>query len=465
MQTIIRIIIASVLFFTFKLNGQNNYNFNTKLTEYLSVQNERINFNGVVLVANSKEILYQRAIGFSSLENKTPLTVGSKFKIASISKSFTGMLVALAVKEGKLKLEDKIKQYFNECTLREKWDEITIQHLISHTSGIPHWKGYKDYWTIKSRLPLNTKQVLTDIFKMDLVFIPGKKVNYSSPAYFLLAVILQKVYGDTYDGILNKKIFKPLKLDNTGAYNDLSIIPKMTSGYHLLPNDSLIVAPYRSSSALKGSGSLYASAKDLLKWNRSLMNDSIWNSELKQSLFNPITDHLMPHNNKAQYGMGWYIHNKKNDRLKSYQASGGTFGYSSISVVYPERKLTLIVLSNISFLPMHSIWSDMEKIILEKPFKLPTIINSSLISIKSLEKFIGTYRASNNMQLKILEHQGKLFAKLGSKPPFRIYTESHSVFFGKKVGVRFTFNVLSDNKTVTGLKTEGKGKEFKFKKL
>tara|TARA_R110002049_G_scaffold55337_1_gene153594 strand:- start:274 stop:612 length:339 start_codon:yes stop_codon:yes gene_type:complete len=112
MQTVIKATIVFILSLTFKMYGQQTYDLNKKLTDYLTIQNERIGFNGVVLIANNKDVLYQKAIGFTSFENKIPLAIDSKFKIASISKSFTGMLIAMAIEEGNLMLNDPIKQIF-----------------------------------------------------------------------------------------------------------------------------------------------------------------------------------------------------------------------------------------------------------------------------------------------------------------------------------------------------------------
>ena len=109
MQIIIRVVIVLTVLSFLKINGQDNQEFDKKLTEYISIQNKRIGFNGVVLVANDKEVLYQKTIGYASHELQVPLAIDSKFKIASISKAFTGMLVAIAVQEGGIKLDDKIK--------------------------------------------------------------------------------------------------------------------------------------------------------------------------------------------------------------------------------------------------------------------------------------------------------------------------------------------------------------------
>ena len=458
MKAIFRTFLVCILILTYKLHGQSTSDFKEKLSNYLSIQNKRLHFNGVVLIANEDGILFQEAIGFASHELQVPLTIDSKFKIASISKSFTGMLVAIAQKEGKLRLENTIDQYFPDKALPNNWNKITIRHLVSHTSGIPHWDDYGDYWTVKSLLSLNQEQILNDIFSMSLMFNPGGDVNYSSPAYFILATILEKVYNDAYNNILTNKILNPLGLKNTGVYNDIEIIKNMSSGYSLLPSDSLIIAPYRHTSTLKGAGSLYSNAKDLLTWSKSVLNEPA-----SKDVFSKTTNLPMHHNNNAAYGMGWYIHNNSN-RSKAYQVAGGTLGYSSISVIYPEEKLYFVLLSNVSTFPINEIWSDIEKIIFNKPFQLPEITKELNIPKEMMGNLVGTYMAENNMKLTVIPYQNQLFVKLGGSRPLEIVYGKGLVFHAKKINIKFTFKMSSDNK-VEELIADGRGEVHHFKKI
>jgi|GEM_PF-2558276 len=455
MQTIIKIIIAFILLYTSSGYTQSNHDFSDKLSKYLSIQNKRLHFNGVVLIANKDKTIYEKAIGLASHELKVPISLDSKFKIASISKSFTGTLIAIAIKEGKLRLDDKIITYFPTYNLNDNWNKITIRHLVSHTSGIPHWKGLKNYFTIKSKLP---------IFKMNLLFLAGEKVQYSSPAYYLLATILENIYATTYANLLARKITDKLELRNIGVYNDTSILSNMVNGYHLLTDDNLIIAPYRNTAALKGAGNMYATAKDLHTWNKSLIDETSWKSSLTELMFTKTTNKTMPHNNNAFYGMGWYIHNSLQKRPKSYQVAGGTYGYSSISVIYPEEKMSVIILSNVSFLPINEIWNDIEKIIFNKPFKQPQVLISKEVSNDLLKKLIGTYLAPNGMKLRVIEYKSELFVKLGKNPPLKIILEEGLQFKAKKMNIKFMFKKGIDKK-INILTTEGRGEKHEFKKL
>lgn len=121
-----------------------------RLQDYLTIENQRIGFNGVCLIAKGEEVLFHQAFGTASFEYKIPMNTDHRFKIASISKSFTGLLMALAFEEGKLKSDDKIEKYLPEFK-DGYWKEVKLQHLLTHTSGVPHHEAIPDYWRVKSK--------------------------------------------------------------------------------------------------------------------------------------------------------------------------------------------------------------------------------------------------------------------------------------------------------------------------
>ncbi|MRG43841.1 serine hydrolase [Chitinophaga sp. SYP-B3965] len=379
------------------------------LLQYMQIQHERLGFSGILLVAKHDKVLYQQTIGMASVELNVPISIDNKFRIASVTKSFTAWLIVQAAKEGKLRLTDSLSSY-----IPNRWPKITIEELLTHTSGIPHNEGITDYWTIKSRLPLTKEQALAEILQMKLL---EKGTHYSSPGYFLLACILEKVYKNSYENILRSKL--PLK--STGVYNMQTIFPSMTTGYHMM-GDSLITAPYRDASLMKGSGDVYTTAKDLLLWNNTC-ND---------------------------YTYGW---TKEGD---AYYHGGGSFGCSAINVVYPKDSISIILLSNVSAMPVNEMWHDIEKIIFNRPFEMPQI--NTPIKIADPAKFAGRYET-----LQIINVNEKLYAKLGSNPAFEIFASGPLEFFGKKVNIRLIFEQDSTGR-ITGLKAEGNGRTLQFNK-
>lgn len=382
------------------------------LQQYLDVQHQRLGFSGVLLIAKKDSIVYQGTVGMASMELNVPIKTDNKFRIASITKSFTAWLIVQAAKEGKLRLSDPLSSY-----IPNRWPEITIEQLLTHTSGIPHNEGIRDYWTIRSRLPLTKEQALEAILEMKLL---PKGMHYSSPGYFLLACILEKVYNTSYEKLLAAKL---PQLKQTGVYNVRSIIPALTAGYHIM-GDSLAVAPYRDPSLMKGSGDLYSTAEDLLKWNNTC-ND---------------------------FSYGWM---KEGD---AFYHGGGSFGCSAINVVYPKDSLSIILLSNVSAMPVNEMWHDIEKIVFNRPFEMPEV--NSYIKVEDPVKYTGKYETEGATLMIILQND-QLYAKLGNNPAFEIYADSPLEFSGKKVNIRIIFK-QDEKGNVIGLLTEGRGRTLHF---
>jgi CubicO group peptidase (beta-lactamase class C family) len=426
-----------------------------QLHSYLEVIHAKKHFNGELLVAKGDRILFHEAIGLASIEHNVAMETDAVYRIASITKSFTGTLIAMAEQEKKLRYSDKAIRYIPG--LSDKFKDISIHQLLTHTSGLPHNEGIKDYWLTKSKLQMTTEQVINEINAVDLLFEPGSEAHYSSPGYYLLAVILETVYDDDYQRIVESKILNPLDMDETGTANTLAIIPKMAAGYHLMTDDSLVVAPYRNYSMLKGAGDMVSTASDLLIWSNSFFMNSLLGEETKAVMFNPDKT---THSDEKRHGYGWFINTKK---PKKYYRGGGTWGYSSYLVLYPEDKISIIILSNISFLPTEAIAADVEKIVYGLPFTMPVIQNAIPKSEVNVGLYAGNFLSdSNNMILRIVQTKIGLFAKLGDNPAFQIYPNGKHQFFGKKVDITFSFKIKDG--LVQSLKAEGVGRTFHFKK-
>ncbi|MEM9986058.1 MAG: serine hydrolase domain-containing protein [Bacteroidota bacterium] len=444
--------------------GQNDPDLQTQLDHYLAVQQQRIGFSGVVLISDANGILAQSAIGKASLELDVPMSMEHKFKIASMSKSFTGLLLSLAEQEGKLKLSDSLARFFPQLE-DPSWRQITLTQLLGHTSGVPHWAGMQDYWTVKTNLSLSPDQILEAIFQMDLLFPPGSQSAYSSPAYYLLAVVLEQVYQSRYETLLREKIVAPLSLINTQVCDGRAIIPGLCEGYHLLNDDSLVQAPYRNMAMMKGGGNLYSDARDVNQWCRSFLDAETWGADIQTRSLQAVSDMPMPHKKGDRYARGWYIRGSNQRGPWAYHIGGGTYGFSSKAAIYPDSKLSLVILSNVSFLPMDDVlWRDLEKLAFKQAFRMPAAFPDVVqLSPHTLSEYAGIYRANNGRTLQLLFHQNQLFAKLGPAPPFQIYAYGHDVLFGKKVEVRFRF-LRDEAGQLHALETRFKGREDHFVK-
>ena len=426
------------------------------LAAYLEYIHEQKGFSGEILIGNSNSITFQKTIGLASIEHNITLKPNAKYKIASITKTFTAALISKAKEEGKLSFEDEVSQYIPQ--LASKFKSISIHQLLTHTSGLPHNEAIKDYWPVKSRLSMNSDQVIAEINQVDLLFEPGTQMHYSSLGYYLLATILEKVYQEDYRQVLASKILNPLNMLLTGSSNSLAIIPEMTNGYHLVTDDSLVVAPYRNYSMLKGAGDLYSNGSDLLKWANTLLNEELLRNTIETPIFTPNGD--FKDDFGRQYAYGWFI--ETGDHLK-YSHGGGTWGYSSILALYPERKTSIVVLSNVSTLPTEAILKNIEKIIFNEGYEVPKAKIQVASTSTDLDLYAGSYISdSGQMKLNIVKNENGLIAQMGGNPAFQIYPKGEHEFFGKKIEILFSFKLT--NGKVSGLTAERMGQKFEFKK-
>lgn len=425
------------------------------LHQYLTISHIKRSFSGELLVAKEDNVIYREAVALASVENSLPIKTGANYRIASITKTFTATLISMAQEEKRLNVNDKAILYIKG--LSDKFKDITIYQLLTHTSGIPHNDAIKDYWLVKSKLQLDTKQIIAEINTTSLRFQPGSSWHYSSLGYYLLATILENVYQDEYRSILEKKILGRLHMTESGADYSLKIIPRMTEGYHLINDDSLVMAPYRNYAMLKGAGDMHATADDLLKWIRSFYASDLLTAKSKELLFTPA---VIQNPLGKKYGYGWFI---KNEKPIKYFHGGGTWGYSSCIIFYPEEKVSIIILSNVSTLAVESIAEDLEKIIFGLPFTLPTMETVGQNNAHDLSLYSGTFVSdSGEMKLTILDNKDGLFMQLQGNPPFQIYPKGNHRFFGKKVEIEIEFENQMDE--IIGLKAERMGRSFHFKK-
>ncbi|MDN5204227.1 serine hydrolase domain-containing protein [Fulvivirgaceae bacterium BMA10] len=446
-----------LLLLSFTSIAQTPLDYDHRLSEYLEIQNRRIGFNGIVMVVDDDGHVVEKKIGLASREFDVPVQSNSKFKIASMTKSLTALLINLAEQEGKLMLDDKISLYFQDLP-DDQWNQISIRHLMSHTSGVPHWSGFDNYWSEKSFLPLTQEQILIEIFKMELAFEPGSQFAYSSPAYYLLATILEKIYSDSFDNLLQKKILRKLNLKESGTYDGLTVLSNMSSGYHLISDDSVVVAPARNMATMKGGGNMYATARDVTTWCRSFLTHNYWGTEVIASTFMPMSSLKSPQKDQSLYGRGWYLTKRAGDRPEVFHLGGGTFGYSCNAAIYPEKKWSIVVLTNVSFLPIDDIRNDIEKIVFGLPFELPEDFDDTIeLSSEQLKRLVGGYQAENGMVLNVIFHQGSLYAKLGPNPPLELHATDNLKFFSKKIDIRFAFQTNEANE-IEGLEAKGRGR-------
>jgi CubicO group peptidase (beta-lactamase class C family) len=234
-------------------------------------------FSGAVLAAEGDSLIFEGAFGFANREWKIPNTLDTRFRIASISKPFTQILILQQVENGTLKLNDVIADHIPEYS-GPGVDVITVEQLLTHRSGIVGERAVRDLDDIE-RHYYTKERLLEHIAGYDLWFEPGSRLGYSNFGYSVLAVILERASGQSYADLLKTGICEPAGMKDTIVDVTSEIMDRRAAGYHFLPNERIVNATLLEMSFVFGAGQLMSTVRDLYRWNRALMDGVFLNEE------------------------------------------------------------------------------------------------------------------------------------------------------------------------------------------
>jgi CubicO group peptidase (beta-lactamase class C family) len=289
-----------------------------------------------VLVIDHGKTVFRQAFGLADVENQTPVTPQTNFRIASITKQFTATAVMLLVDDGKLSLDDTLDQFFPGFPNYSR--RITVRHLLNHRSGLP---DYEDLIPENTTLQVHDIDVLQLILDTDRpLFEPGTDYKYSNTGYTLLGLIVEQVAAQPFHQFLKARIFNPLGMDRSVMFvRGLNTVTDRAFG-HTQQDGRWTRDDQSLTSAVRGDGGIYSSINDLAKWIAAVDNQQLLSDESTQQMFTPVpTD-----DETIGYGFGWRIDTYKGQRRIHH--TGGTRGFSLCLQRYPDRNAAVIVLIN-----------------------------------------------------------------------------------------------------------------------
>jgi D-alanyl-D-alanine carboxypeptidase len=317
-----------------------------KIDDYVSAQMRQLHIPGLSLaILRDGRITKAQGYGLANLELKAGATKETVYEIGSNTKQFTAAAIMMLVEDGKVHLQDPITKYFSEAP--EAWSSITIQHLLTHTSGIqnhvavPHWLD-----VFRTDLSFNTtplrEELLKMFFKLPLEFRPGETWAYDNTGYYLLGMVIEKASGKSYWQFLDERIFKPLGMNATRNTDPQPIVPNRASGYEW-KNDHFENQPILLPAIAFSAGSLLSTVEDMAKWDAALHTEKLLKRTSLEQMWTAV---LTKDGADApfNYGFGWFIDSYHGHRL--VQHSGGTPGFSSAIYRFLDDKLTIVVLTN-----------------------------------------------------------------------------------------------------------------------
>lgn len=372
-----------------------------KLDSLFQALEEKNLFMGSIAVSKNGNLIYSKSIGKADIATNVSLTFNTKYRIASITKTFTSTLVLKAIENKKISLTQTIDEFFPFIQNSEK---ITIGNLLNHRSGIPDFlvaddftKGYTEY---KSQV-----EMMTIISKLKSDFNPNSKASYSSSNYYLLTLILEKIYKKTYQELLDEQIVKPLKLRNTYFGGKIDLQHNECYSYYF--TDKWEKEAEGDTSVPLGAGGIVSNPNDLTIFIEKLFNGKIISLESLKTM-TQIQD---------KFGMGIF-ELPFNDK-KGFVHRGQMDSFTSVLSYFPDEKLAIAIISNgtiydkkkILIATLNNYFNIPYKIIFE-PFKP---------NVEDLEKYVGEYSSSKYQKtIKISKDNTKLFAQINNQTQFLI---------------------------------------------
>jgi CubicO group peptidase (beta-lactamase class C family) len=323
------------------------------IDNYLAELQEGADFNGAVLFAERGVPLLANTYGFTDRTGKDKLTTRSSFRLASVSKQFTAAGVLRATELGLLRLDEPITTY-----IKSPYPEVTVRHLLNHTSGIPDAymdlaKTYRD--SIGDVLSISDVIKLVDKNRPAITGKPGDAFSYSNTNYVLLAGIIESVASKSFEEFMQAEIFAPLDMENSRVFN----LNSSDSTFTNKTGDFFAIFGWREPmkptflDGVAGDGNVYASIEDLLKWDAFWRggNGIVSDSLLQQAFLKPILND----GSTSNYGFGWQV-TKTNQRH-----DGSWLGARTIIIRNPELKTVFVLLDNSTNLRFDAIVGELTK--------------------------------------------------------------------------------------------------------
>jgi CubicO group peptidase (beta-lactamase class C family) len=385
-------------------------------------------FMGTVLVARGSHVLFSKGYGSANLEWDVPNSPNTKFRLGSVTKQFTAASILLLEERGKLNIGDPVKKYLPDAP--PAWDEITIFHLLTHTSGIPSFTGFPDYAKLEP-FAATPAELVSRFRDKPLEFDPGEKWNYSNSGYVLLSYLIEKITGDSYEKFVRDNIFIPLGMKDSGYDSNSAVISHRASGYEYGKN-GFENAGFIHMSIPHGAGALYSTTEDLLKWEQGLFGGKLLHAASLDKMTTPF---------KNNYAFGLAV--DAGGGHKVIQHGGGIEGFNTELQYYPEDKLTVVVLRNVNVdgPAPGEIANKLAALARGDTVKLQSERKEITPDPKMFSRYVGAYQFPDAAMVITLEGT-QLVTKLGNQPPVPVYPESETMFFAKVVDAQIEFPKL-----------------------
>ena len=387
----------------------------SRADELLTAYHKQDLFTGTVLMAKDGKIVFEKSYGMANREKSIPNTSKTQYRIGSISKPITALIIMDLQQKGFLSVKDSLGRYI---TGFPKGDSVTIENLLNHTSGIRSITSTDKYkrerGNIKSR-----EDVLSILKEEPYVFSPGSSWQYSNSNYLLLSYIAEKVSGNSMSRLVNR-IAERIGMKNTGMDYEGRRSATRAIGYEEGSMEDYIPVADNNISLLSGAGGLYSTARDLYMLDRSLYSEALINNDARQIMFTP---------GRGDYGYGWEIENYKGRSGQGH--SGSIEGFKVQVLRYPESGTCIIFLSNYFNTRGPEICESLKAVAFDEQYKMPEVRNFIELSGEQLKTFEGEYLFKGSLVMSVKSASGRLLSIIKGQPVVGFRPLSATEFYSK----------------------------------
>jgi CubicO group peptidase (beta-lactamase class C family) len=378
-------------------------------------------FNGTVLVSQKGRIIYEKAFGYQDFAKQIPNTTNTIYQIGSTTKEFTAAIILQLAEQSKLSLEDRLNKYFTDF---KRGNEITIKHLLTHTSGI--YEILRDTNAVKqSTTPRSKEKMLSFFANKDLDFDPGTQYAYCNSGYMLLGLIIEKVTNQSYEETVRKRILTPLGMthsgfDFAGLHNGDKAL-----GYTKYSSTTKEFTTPWDSTATYSAGAMYSTVEDLNKWHKGIYSLKVYSAVSLDKVTTPFLQ---------GYGLGCWIDTIYGKKVVSH--GGNILGFTGYFGRIQEEDICIIILNNIFNHQIETIGQSILAIMYNQPYNY---FNEIKLSDSELEKFTGNYDVNTNYQVVISREANHLFIQRNKETKIEIFPYKATTFFQKDDDIRVSF--------------------------
>ena len=421
-----------------------------KLDALIDAYAKLYKFNGSALVAKNGVILLNKGYGYRNATDKVANNEQTIFQLGSVTKQFTSAVILKLQEEKKLSVSDKLSKYFPGYP---KGDSITIEQLLTHTSGIYNYTNDGKFMANEVTKSANREMMMALFKDKPLDFSPGSSWSYSNSGYSLLGYIIEAVSKKSYEQAVRKYIFTPLKMTHSGFdFTHLKSNEKAI-GYFKLNDKEKVEAPIVDSSVSFSAGAIYSTIGDLYLWHKALQKNSILSREQQEKAYTPV---------KNRYGYGWSIDSIEGKRRVSH--GGGIHGFITTIARVPEDDICIVLLSNASNTTVGEISKSIFAILYGKEYELPKERTEIKLPEEKLKEYVGEYELNKDLHVVISLKEGALVAIPTGQKTEILYAEKEDLLFVKSQDIQLEFT-RNEKKEIDGFILHQGGAKIPCKKI